>query len=50
MMKNKFLQVLAVALFTASLSAQSPVDGFMQGKGKGNVVVSYAMEKYDKVL
>lgn len=49
-MKNKFLQVLAVALFTASLSAQSPVDGFMQGKGKGNVVVSYAMEKYDKVL
>lgn len=50
MIKNKFLQVLAVALFTASLSAQSPVDGFMQGKGKGNIVVSYAMEKYDKVL
>ena len=50
MMKNNFLKVLIVALMSSTIYSQSPVDGFMQGKGNGNVVVSYAMEKYDKVL
>jgi hypothetical protein len=50
MTKNNFLKVLLIAFGASAMYAQSPVDGFMQGKGKGNVVLSYAMEKYDKVL
>ncbi|WP_310556977.1 hypothetical protein [Flavobacterium sp.] len=50
MIKNKLLSVFVFASFAVTVSAQSPVSGFMQGKGKGNVVVSYGMEKYDKVL
>ena len=49
-MKNKFLQVLLIAIGTYNMYSQSPIDGFMQGKGKGNVVLSYAYEKYNKVL
>ena len=45
-------QLLALALLTAPVLsfAQSPIGGFMQGKGKGNVVVSYTTESYDKVF
>jgi hypothetical protein len=51
MIKKRLLSIIALAIVTtASVTAQSPVDGFMQGKGKGNVVLSYGMEKYDKVF
>ena len=45
-------QLLALALLTAPVLsfAQSPIGGFMQGKGKGNVVISYTTESYDKVF
>ena len=49
MIKNKLLSVFVFAAVTVAVSAQSPVNGFMQGKGKGNVVVSYGMESYDEV-
>lgn len=44
--------LLALALLTAPMLsfAQSPIGGFMQGKGKGNIVVSYTTETYDKVF
>jgi hypothetical protein len=32
------------------LKAQSPIGGFMQGKGKGNIALSYNSESYDKVF
>lgn len=50
MIKKNLLSVIAFTIVTASVTAQSPVNGFMQGKGKGNVVVSYGIEKYDKVF
>ena len=45
-------QLLVLALLTAPVLsfAQSPIGGFMQGKGKGNVVVSYTTESYNKVF
>lgn len=44
-------QLLALALLYAPVLSfsQSPIGGFMQGKGKGNVVLSYNTESYDKV-
>lgn len=51
MIKKRFLSVIALAIATTtSVTAQSPVSGFMQGKGNGNIVVSYGTEKYDKVF
>lgn len=50
MIKKNLLSVIVFTILTTSIYAQSPVNGFMQGKGKGNVVVSYGIEKYDKVL
>lgn len=32
------------------MHAQSPVSGFMQGKGNGNVVLSFSSESYDEVF
>ena len=49
MIKNKLLSVFVFATASVAAVAQSPINGFMQGKGKGNVVVSYGMEKYDEV-
>lgn len=45
-------QLLALALLSAPVLsiAQSPIGGFMQGKNKGNVVLSYNTESYDKVF
>ncbi len=40
---------LALLSVPTLLMAQSPIGGFMQGKGKGNVVVSYSHETYDQV-
>lgn len=48
---NKILTVIALAtLSSAKMVAQSPLGGFMQGKGNGNVVLSYSAEKYSKVF
>jgi len=41
---------LILLLGPASMQAQSLVSGFMNGKGKGSVALSYAYEQYDKVL
>ncbi len=40
--------IALLCLQTSLLLAQSPVNGFMQGKGKGNVVVSYYTETYNR--
>lgn len=36
--------------FIGFLHAQSPVSGFMQGKGNGSIVLSYSTESYDEVF
>lgn len=46
----KLALAIAVLSTPAVVNAQSPVNGFMQGKGKGNVVISYSSESYDKVF
>ena len=33
----------------SSVVAQSPINGFMQGKGKGSAVMSYYTESYIRV-
>ncbi len=52
MMTFRKMCFAALALFATPLviSAQSPVSGFMQGKGNASVVLSYATEKYDEVF
>ncbi|MFC4261851.1 hypothetical protein ACFOWM_03090 [Ferruginibacter yonginensis] len=50
MKSMKIALAIAVLSVPALVKAQSPVNGFMQGKGKGNVVVSYSSESYDKVF
>jgi hypothetical protein len=51
MIKKQLLFILAVTTFgyVNTAHSQSPINGFMQGKGKGNVSVSYSTEKYDQV-
>ena len=51
MIKKQLLLILAVTTFgyVNTANSQSPISGFMQGKGKGNISVSYSSEKYDKV-
>ncbi|MBC5842119.1 MAG: hypothetical protein K2Y30_15740 [Flavobacteriaceae bacterium] len=51
MIKKQLLLILAVTTFgyVNTAHSQSPISGFMQGKGKGNISVSYSSEKYDKV-
>lgn len=51
MIKKQLLLILAVVTFgyVNIVYSQSPINGFMQGKGKGNVSLSYSSEKYDKV-
>jgi hypothetical protein len=51
MIKKQLLFILAVTTFgyVNTAHSQSPISGFMQGKGKGNISVSYSSEKYDKV-
>ncbi|WP_130736304.1 hypothetical protein [Flavobacterium sp. J27] len=51
MIKKELLSIVAVLVFTSVNTAysQSPISGFMQGKGKGNVSISYSSEKYDAV-
>lgn len=51
MIKKQLLLILAVVTFgyVNIVYSQSPISGFMQGKGKGNVSLSYSSEKYDEV-
>lgn len=50
-MQVKFLfPTAALLFFSAVLFAQSPVSGFMSGKGKGAVALSYGSESYDNVF
>lgn len=51
MIKKQLLFILAVTTFgyVNTAQAQSPISGFMQGKGKGNVSISFSSEKYDEV-
>ena len=51
MIKKQLLLILAVTTlgYVNTVYSQSPISGFMQGKGKGNVSVSYSSEKYDEV-
>lgn len=41
-----FYTLLLIVLANATGNAQSPVNGFMQGKGKGSAVLSYYTETY----
>ncbi len=51
MIKKQLLFILAVTTlgYVNSAYSQSPISGFMQGKGKGNISLSYSSEKYDQV-
>lgn len=51
MIKKQLLLILAVTTLGCVNTAfsQSPISGFMQGKGKGNVSLSLSSEKYSKV-
>lgn len=44
---SSVVALLALPLFAV---AQSPISGFMNGKGHGAVALSYSSESYDKVL
>ncbi|WP_026450359.1 hypothetical protein [Aequorivita capsosiphonis] len=46
---SKLLAMLCL-LTSSLLLAQSPVSGFMKKNNEGSVVISYSMEKYDKVF
>ena len=49
-MNFKSKLIIAAALsFSMAAEAQSPVSGFMTGKGKGSVVVNYSTESYNEV-
>jgi hypothetical protein len=51
MIKKQLLFILAVTTlgFVNSVQSQSPISGFMQEKGKGNISVSFSSEKYNEV-
>lgn len=51
MIKKQLLLVLAVTTLgcVSAAYSQSPISGFMQGKGKGSVSLSFSSEKYDEV-
>lgn len=50
MQKNGLLGTLVLMLLCFSTEAQSPLSGFMNGKGNGAIAVSQSVEKYDEVL
>jgi len=47
---NRFLCTAVLLSFSFLALAQSPVSGFMNGKGHGAIAVSYTAENYDKVF
>jgi hypothetical protein len=50
MKQRHFLGCLALAALPLATFAQSPVSGFMNGKGHGAIAVSYSAEQYDNVF
>ena len=44
-----YFPLIITALLCVSVSAQSPVNGFMQKEGKGSVALSYNSESYNEV-
>ncbi len=50
MQKNRLFSFLTLLVLPILAQAQSPVSGFMNGKGNSVIAVSYSAEKYDKVL
>jgi hypothetical protein len=51
MIKKQLLFILAVTTlgFVNTVQSQSPISGFMQEKGKGNISLSFSSEKYNEV-
>ncbi|MFT5964603.1 MAG: hypothetical protein ACI9L6_001348 [Flavobacterium sp.] len=51
MIKKQLLFILAVTTFgfVNTAQSQSPISGFMQEKGKGNISLSFSSEKYNEV-
>jgi hypothetical protein len=51
MIKKQLLFILAVTTFgfVNTVHSQSPISGFMQEKGKGNISLSFSSEKYNEV-
>lgn len=47
---NRLLGAVALVGFATLSQAQSPVSGFMNGKGNGSVALSYTTEQYDNVF
>ncbi|NJL73783.1 MAG: hypothetical protein HC892_00855 [Saprospiraceae bacterium] len=50
MKKVCFFSTIACVVLSFSVQAQSPLSGFMNGKGKGTFAVSHSFERYDEVL
>jgi hypothetical protein len=50
MQSNRLLSALALFSLPVLALAQSPVSGFMNGKGHGAVALSYTAEQYDNVF
>ncbi len=50
MQSNRLLSALALFCLPVLALAQSPVSGFMNGKGHGAVALSYTAEQYDNVF
>lgn len=46
----RFSSIIALLLLGVAVQAQSPLSGFMNGKGKGSVALSYTAENYDNVF
>ena len=46
----RLLSAAALFMLCTVVQAQSPISGFMNGKGKGAVALSYTAEKYDNVF
>lgn len=49
-MQKSLKCLIALALVPTFIFAQAPIGGFMQGKGKGNIVLSYNTESYSDVF
>lgn len=50
MQKASLSRILALLALPILVQAQSPLSGFMNGKGNGAVALSYSAEKYDNVF
>ncbi|NJK83686.1 MAG: hypothetical protein HC912_07585 [Saprospiraceae bacterium] len=50
MQKSSLLGTLVLMVLYFSMEAQSPLSGFMNGKGRGAIALSSSMEQYDEVF